>query len=659
MTRSLLLVLAVFLTFTAGCGDSTCPSGSVSRDGKCVPAEEGCIDGILLSDGTCAPEIREPVVDSGQVMVDAGAGQDAALPPDPCEALGCEHGTCVVEADGPVCTCVDGFRGETCDECEDGLGLSEDGDTCVPLCESEEAPSCGDHGECALDDDEARCECERGYEGDECDECAEQFSRDDDDDTCEPDCGDCWDHSFCDTEADVPECVCVRGYAYDGVGCKWYGGGMYGGGLADEEIDMNILWTARHVTIFDGTATFSSATVDGDCELGVLAQTFDMPERDEAEPFVLELQVTTTCDETDPDECPPLQVEIGSSLRRVQVPGGSGLTRHTIPICLGQDAYGDDVSLRVRPGLAKRVLGAQGPAAFDCLNDAWPIIEALRIRAAEESECEPGVPNGELDAEEDWSLSSATIDDGELTLDATGHATAHVVFPSDDELDSSALKVDRLGTPAGTLEVYLDGLLWGYMLSTASDWFFCLPDWARGLGHELRLRAANAEVQVSSITIEEHEECGGGEFDSNFERGEDGDYPGRDGSWSVVPGAGTPARIEEDAARTGSRGVRMTGAAGVLYGLARLPEATASARPAISFSHRVNDDAITGQLGTVTPLGTPAAALVSTSWMSGTVCPDRAWDAQLAGMWLPVGISGGSEGIDLDDISPMLSSGCD
>jgi hypothetical protein len=601
--------------------------GSVVEDGKCVPAP--ACEGVVLYGGDCGAAHDLPVAEWNPIGEDAGAidaGADASL--ETLADAAQQHDAC----DG------------RCDGCQPGMARSMDGDGCVSLCASDEAPTCGQHGECVVDGDDAVCECDRGYAGEACGECAPQFSERDDGEDCVPDCGDCGAHAFCDTEADVPECECARGYADGGddQGCRWLGGGEHGGGLRDEALNESSAWTTRHVALEDGAATFASATVDGECELGVLAQSFDKPEAHEAERFELDLELSTTCAASDADECPPLLVEVGEAVTRVQVPGrGGGVARRTVALCLGESAYGDDVNLRIRPGLARARPG-QAPAAFDCDADAWPAVEAVRIRPAAAAECD----------------DSDAIVDGTLALSRDQESRVQVVFPSPTDVPSPALEVVRSSaSPTGTLEIAIDGLPWAYALTTEDEWSFCLPDWAHGQGHELRLIARNAGVTLSRVAFVSEPACGDGRFDAGFERGQDAEWAGRDGSWSIVPGAGYP-KVETDAARTGSRGLRLTDIAASLLGLLRIPEATDQQRPAIALHYRVNGATVRGQMSTITPLGTAASTLAATAWSLNLGCLGPAWEAQLVAVQTTVAISGGAAGIDVDDLGPVLSERC-
>src|SRR6201999_717986 len=129
-------------------------------------------------------------------------------------------------------------------------------------------------------------------------------------------------------------------------------------------------------TIANNSATFTTSGQGTSCELGILSQTLNMPDRDDAEQLVLELEALSTCSRSDPVACPPLLIEIGTSVTRVPVAGGASPAQRTLALCLGESGFGGEVLLRIRPGLAH-----QAPnVAFRCGTDIWPSLKAVRIR---------------------------------------------------------------------------------------------------------------------------------------------------------------------------------------------------------------------------------------------------------------------------------------
>ncbi len=156
----------------------------------------------------------------------ASCGPDTDLP-DPCEGVTCsDHGICDVDEDGePYCICESGF--------------SDRGLECVEGCTSD---FCSGHGTCTDTDDGPTCDCDEGYTGEQCGECAEGYHRDGGgsggsgsggggtgdcvpDETCDPDpcapdachpeeCVDLCDPDPCETDDPCGEhgtCRCVEG----------------------------------------------------------------------------------------------------------------------------------------------------------------------------------------------------------------------------------------------------------------------------------------------------------------------------------------------------------------------------------------------------------------------------------------------------------------
>ena len=335
MHRPLFPICLMSLGLLAACAGSTCPVGSRAMGDQCVPFD-GCPAGRVRRNGECAVDDDMPAIgpdastggtggllpddvpdtDAGTSNPDAGSvgaadtgAPDSNMPVDPmdpCAGFDCGgHGACQVDmADAPYCACEEGFAGERCDACEAGLGLSDEG-TCVALCEAADRLDCGPHGECVVADSTASCTCTHPYTGDSCELCAEGYALEGG--VCTPECGECGRHSFCDATPLVPECKCVPGYDRKAGGCTWAGNGVTGG-IIDEELENPAAWRASDVKFNGGIATFGSSGVGNSCRLGVLAQTVRMPAREDAEPFVLDIETLTSCTFTNPDSCPALLV---------------------------------------------------------------------------------------------------------------------------------------------------------------------------------------------------------------------------------------------------------------------------------------------------------------------------------------------------------------
>ena len=392
MTKRPVFLNCVALLALSACTSGTCPLGSQSVGNQCVSLDE-CPAGQERRNGECVMSDDMPAMGGDASHSVGGAGgsgskaqagtgalmagsaapdtgiDDPVLPvdggePDACASIDCgAHGVCEVDLSGVAhCACDVGFVGDVCDACVAGLGLSDEGG-CVPLCDAADAIDCGPFGTCLADDSGASCTCMHPHAGASCESCADGYALEDG--QCVPDCGECGLHEFCDETLHVPSCACVAGYADGANGCAWVGDGSTGG-IVDGEFDDANAWTAKDVTIRDGQAILGSQGTGDACTVGTLSQTLTMPERVDAEPFVLDMQLQTLCADTNLDNCPALLLEVGNSVRRVRA--GGTLTGQTVSICLGAAAYGRDVPLRIRPSIAT------ASSTRSCDATTWPWI---------------------------------------------------------------------------------------------------------------------------------------------------------------------------------------------------------------------------------------------------------------------------------------------
>ncbi len=153
------------------------------------------------------------------VGVDCGHGICVKLPGEPAE---CQ---CESNWQGAVCSeCVTGYAGPDCADCADGYEKN-DVELCVPInpdpCTDVD---CGAHGSCVVDEETevAGCECETGYSGEFCGDCAEGYEFDDNDE-CVPividPCTllDCGEHGTCvvNEQSQTASCDCDAGYLGD------------------------------------------------------------------------------------------------------------------------------------------------------------------------------------------------------------------------------------------------------------------------------------------------------------------------------------------------------------------------------------------------------------------------------------------------------------
>jgi hypothetical protein len=322
------------------------------------------------------------------------------------------------------------------------------------------------------------------------------------------------------------------------------------------------------------------------------------------------------------------------------------------------------VTLSIRPGVMGGAAG-QNPLVFACERDAWPIIETVRIRPAAPNECavRAGEERNAFASATGWTLSSAAIQGGVLALQAQGRATTQIVFPSGTSASGVALRVDAPGGRTASLSLALGGLQWsGMELEQTGEPYrptvLCVPDWALGTGHELTVQTGTA-VTVDALTVTSAPECDTNVFDYGFERNTEGQRLQMRGSWEHAGGALT---VEQEAARTGSKGLRVGGGINYLRALVRMPEAAGGAGPALTLWHRAGGpDPISGFV--VAPFGITSDDVVSTQWAQTIWCVGPAWAGQLATLHVTAvantnASGGGSPHFDVDEAGPSLSPRC-
>lgn len=255
----------------AGTRCDDCADG-YRRDGLRCVLEGPCESDTCNGHGTCRPDGAGVTCDCDEGWAgnrcdrcDEGFHEDAGNcePDSPCNPDPCVRASKCEELGGlAVCTCLTGYDGDRCDTCAegyvaDGLDCVVAAGPCVPNPCPERHP--GAHrGRCAVDDDQAvclcdfgfediegtctpqttcdpdttcaghgtctgnglECDCDDGYAGDHCDECAEGWVPDGDDcvpeappDPCAPNpCGAEPDRGRCVAVGGAAECRCDTGF---------------------------------------------------------------------------------------------------------------------------------------------------------------------------------------------------------------------------------------------------------------------------------------------------------------------------------------------------------------------------------------------------------------------------------------------------------------
>ena len=146
---------------------------------------------------------------------------DGVCAPD-CSTLSCgSHGACSDASGTAVCECDAGYEGENCERCSLGFQDNDGDGVCARDCATS-GVQCGAHGACADASGAAVCVCENGYAGASCGTCAAGWQDNDGDGVCAMTCAsaglDCGDHGACSDAGGAAICACDAGY--DGPACE-------------------------------------------------------------------------------------------------------------------------------------------------------------------------------------------------------------------------------------------------------------------------------------------------------------------------------------------------------------------------------------------------------------------------------------------------------
>lgn len=153
--------LCALIAWIAACGEASCPAGSISIDGRCEPATE-CPAGATEDGGVCVADSPSSMGDAASDDPEAGTDLDSSVTEstDPlCATFDCgDHGACQVERTVARCICDDGYQGAQCDGCV--AGLVAQGDTCITPCDADNAPRCDEDRVCDDSSGRAICVCD-------------------------------------------------------------------------------------------------------------------------------------------------------------------------------------------------------------------------------------------------------------------------------------------------------------------------------------------------------------------------------------------------------------------------------------------------------------------------------------------------------------------
>ena len=204
--------------------DECYPGYHDQDDGTCV-RDDRCLDTSCAGHGSCDDDGGEVICTCFEGYAPPACVEctddyhhegsscepNESCPPDPCSG----HGACDDSTGVAICTCHDGYRGVTCEACYPGYHDDSDG-----TCARDEGcleTSCAGHGACDDSTGLVICDCDDEYIGDSCAECAAGYHHEGlecaPDDTCE-DRG-CSGNGDCELDGGVARCVCEDGYRGD------------------------------------------------------------------------------------------------------------------------------------------------------------------------------------------------------------------------------------------------------------------------------------------------------------------------------------------------------------------------------------------------------------------------------------------------------------
>lgn len=513
------------------------------------------------------------------------------------------------------------------------------------------------------------------------------------DPVCATACGAHQECAFVDEVSTAAACTCVVGYVDGGSGCVWQGNGANNGGLRDPKLNDPMAW-GRTLIAFDPTAfgpdngSVTFMTAFGACGESVLSQTFDMPDYEDAEPFVLEMQYLS-------QDAGGMMGDGGAVIRF----GGSDAVvpfttpNGTVRMCLGANAYGRDVTFELVPLVAP----------FPCRSGQNPplprLFRSIEIKQATPGECAaPGVlANSTFTGSTDgWTYTTTNTrvanPNGTLRLAATAgygqiSASTPVSIPKLAALPNPALRF-KYNTALGNadymnatrylrqIRVRLNqqtiGLLYPTDGAAAITASFCLPDWAAGMAHTLQLVGESPSntlfppgatdyyyMFLDDVEVVSDPACS---FDSSFERAahqspwvfDKGTFPRTPMPVGYIQSAqlahsGTGVIDFEPPRDTGYFAPR-------IERWLKVPAVSGAAKPVVTFWHR----AVSLPPFTAATNPVPIVSAPTSAWTQQSLCIDPRWAGHL--MQFTWSIAANADAAVhhyyLDDIELTTSTAC-
>lgn len=470
------------------------------------------------------------------------------------------------------CVSLDGLTGaeEPTDPPEQGAPAAD--------CAAPSAPRC-EHGRCVDDSGAARCECEGGWTGPTCAECAVGAP------CAAPTCETttCAAHATCDDSSGAPTCTCVAGYVASDGDCVW-SGVVKDPGFADDptgswELLGGVTIAAEHAGFDDpGIAELKTET----CTEAFAKQSIITPPFESAEPLALNVSGSGVCRSSiillPPIGFPPpgqnlvpcsnpISVRVaGYGLEPIASAMGGAPARGQV--CLGERAFGGRVPLEVY--------------ATSCGSTTTSIVvDHLSIAPAPDCPAPGEIPNADFEGTGGWTatgsgaeVASGVGNDGSRggrlhrtkRCDPAPMLTGAISVPLSSPAHP-ALTFTMNGTNNRRMGVRANGLLVGTVVGTAvfQKASLCLPERVRGMVASLAFALEddgpgacgdpdNSAFVFDDIKIEEDPSCEAPLFvvDGGFERADSSTY------WAESRNGGSISFVKGAGARSGSGFARIT-----------------------------------------------------------------------------------------------------
>ena len=210
-----------------------CDPGQQCIDGVCVPGEgvqnddDNTVHPSIDRDQSSSDDKQTPHNDDNELndmdvpddreSSDTEGEEIVVCKPDSCNG----NGACSVVDGQIVCECDEGYKGDDCSECAEGYSL-ESGE-CVEIISCDPDP-CNGAGECLEMGNTVTCNCDSKYTGQWCENCADGYLKSSVDGKCKPDCItgniNCLPNMECRVDPDTNEAGCDCKEGYFGTNCN-------------------------------------------------------------------------------------------------------------------------------------------------------------------------------------------------------------------------------------------------------------------------------------------------------------------------------------------------------------------------------------------------------------------------------------------------------